>query len=111
MMLAPVDIVLLLELALFAVGVAYVVTGSLIGYPVRAVGWIVLHRLRLQKLCFCPPCCSWWCGAGLALWAGLPWQNILQAAFTSCLVGIIVQQQWEIAANDEKEIAEIFGRK
>lgn len=111
-MIAVVDPVLLAELALFAVGVAYVVTGSAIGYPVRALGWLVLHRLpvRVHGVFFCPPCCSWWAGLGLALWAGLPWQNVLQAAFTACLLGIIVQQQWEIAANDEGEIAERFRR-
>jgi hypothetical protein len=111
--LHPVDTVTLLQLALFAVGVAYVVTGSAIGYPVRVVGWLALHRLpvRVHGVFFCPPCCAWWCGLGLALWAGLPWQNLIQVAFTSCLLGIIVQQQWETAANDEKEIEEIFGRK
>jgi hypothetical protein len=107
------DLVLLLELALFAVGIAYVVTGSVIGYPVRVVAYAALRwsPVKIHTPFFCPPCCSWWCGAGLALWADVPWQNIPQVAFTSCLVGIIVQQQWEIAANDEKEIAEIFGRK
>jgi len=107
------DLVLLLELALFAVGIAYVVTGSTIGYLVRVIGYAALSWLPIaaHRVFFCPPCCAFWCGAGLALWAGCAWQNIIQVAFTACLVGIVVQQQWEIAANDEQEIAEIFGRK
>jgi hypothetical protein len=111
-MLAGMSIVLLVELALFAVAIAYVVTGSTIGYGVRVIGYAVLRRLpiKVHTPFFCPPCCSWWCGAGLALWSGLPWQNILQVAFTSCLLGIIVQQQWDIAANDEEEITKIFGK-
>jgi hypothetical protein len=106
------DLVLLVELALFAVAIAYVVTGSTIGYRVRVIGYALLHRLpvKLHTPFFCPPCCSWWCGAGVALWAGLPWQNILQVAFTSCLLGLIVQQQWDIAAHDEEEISEIFRK-
>ncbi len=33
-----------------------------IGFPVRALGWLVLHRLpgRVHGVLFCPPCCSWW---------------------------------------------------
>ena len=112
-MLSPLSVILLVELAVFAVGIAYVVTGSVIGFPVRVLGYASLAWLpvKVHTVFFCPPCCSWWCGAGLALWAGCPWQNILQVAFTACLFGIVVQQQWDIAANDEKEIAEILGRK
>jgi hypothetical protein len=113
MRLVSMDLVLLFELALFAVGIAYVVTGSTIGYLARVAGYAVLHRLPIHahKVFFCPPCCSFWCGAGLALWVGCPWQNILQVAFTACLFGIVVQQQWVIAANDEPEIAKIFERR
>jgi MFS superfamily sulfate permease-like transporter len=101
----------LLQLAAFAVGLSYVVTGALIGYPLRVLGFLSLRwcPLPLSTLFFCPSCNAWWMGAGLALWAGQSWQHTIQCAFTSCLLAAIVQAQWGLAADDREAIAKAFS--
>lgn len=113
MILESIDTILLIQLIAFATGLSYVVTGSLIGFPVRVVGWASMKwcPVPLSTVFFCPSCCGWWMGVGLALWAGLPWQNILQVAFTACVVCAIIESQWGLAADDKQKIIEIFDTK
>lgn len=110
MVLRFMDFAHLMHISIFAVGLAYVVTGSVIGYPVRVVGRVLTKwcPLPLSTLFFCPSCNAWWCGLGLGIWAGLPWQNIIQCAFSSCLLGVIAQQQWGLAADDMEDIDKQF---
>ncbi len=110
-MFTPMSLILLLQIAFMATAMAYVVTGALIGYPIRALGFLSLRwcPVPLSTVFFCPACNAWWCGAGLALWADLPWQNILQCAFVSCLLAAIVQAQWGLAADDKKAIEKAFS--
>lgn len=98
---------LLLQLVAFACGIGWVITGSKIGKLPRvawhvAVGWI--PRKPLSSMAFCPPCCTWWCGAGLALLAELPLLNVLQVAFTSSVVMAVCNLQWQMDAGDREEI-------
>lgn len=101
------DSILLLQLILFAIGIGWVITGSKIGKLVRVLGYACtgwMPMKPLTSLFFCPPCCTWWCGAGLAFWAGLPWYNILQIAFTSSFLMAILNAQWQLDAGDKEEI-------
>ena len=113
MWLQQVDNSLLIQLILFAVGLSYVVTGSLIGFPVRVIGYKSLSwcPVPLSTIFFCPSCNAWWMGAGLGLWANLPWQNALQVAFTACAIAAIIQAQWELAADDKEQVAKIFEKE
>lgn len=100
-----------IQLVLFAAGVGWVITGSKIGKLVRilwhlATGWLP-HR-PLSSLAFCPPCCTWWCGAALALLAGWPWFNILQVAFTASLLMAICNGQWQLEAGDREDIEKLL---
>lgn len=112
MWLQQVDNNLLVQLILFAVGLSYVVTGSLIGFPVRVLGYKAFSwcPIPLSTIFFCPSCNAWWMGAGLALWADLPWQNVLQVAFTACVVAAVIQGQWSLAADDKEQVAAIFKK-
>jgi len=105
------DGALLLQLTLIACGVGWAVTGSKIGKWLRiawhlATGWIPMRPL--SSLAFCPPCCTWWCGAGVALWAWLPWYNVLQVAFTSSLVMAVLNAQWKMDADDKEQIEKLL---
>lgn len=102
---------LLLQLVAFACGIGWVITGSVIGKLCRIfwhviTGWI--PRRPLASLAFCPPCCTWWCGAFLAVWAHLPWYNVLQIAFTSCVLMAICNSQWQMDAGDRDEIERLL---
>jgi len=107
------DAVLLLQLTIFACGLGWVVTGSKIGKIIRIAGYLATAWIPgkpLTSLFFCPPCCTWWMGAGLALWANLPWYNILQIAFTSAFVMAILNAQWQLGANDREQIENLRWR-
>lgn len=108
-MLTLIPIVPLLTIVLVAVGIAYVVTGSLIGYWVRVVAWLLLHRTGLHRIATCPPCNAWWGGLGVSLLAGLPWTQAAQAAFVSCLAAWVLQARFGMAADEKFE--EIFARR
>jgi predicted MFS family arabinose efflux permease len=100
-----------LQLVLFAAGIGWVITGSKIGRLARifwhvATGWIPFRPLA--SLAFCPPCCTWWCGAALAFLAGWPWFNVLQAAFTSALLMAICNAQWQLDADDREDIERLL---
>lgn len=101
------DSVLLLQLVIFACGLGWVVTGSKIGKLVRIVGYVTTAWIPgkpLTSIFFCPPCCTWWMGGGLALWAGLPWYNILQISFTASFIMAIFNSQWQLDADDREQI-------
>ena len=105
------DAVLLLQLVLFAVGVGWVITGSKIGRFVRvgfhfAFGWF--PGRYLNSLAFCPPCCTWWCGAALALVSGLSVLNTFQVAFTASFLMAICNAQWQLDAGDKEEIEKLL---
>lgn len=93
----------ILPVVLAALGLSFVVTGATIGRPIRALGWLVLHRIRLDALVRCPYCNAWWCALGIALTSGLDWYQALQCAFTTCVMAAIVQAQWSLAANEDFE--------
>ena len=105
------DTALLLQLVVFAVGIGWVITGSKIGRFVRvgwhcAMGWFPGHYLN--ALVFCPPCCTWWCGFAVSLWARLPFVNALQVAFTSSVLMAICNAQWQMDAGDRDEIEQLL---
>jgi hypothetical protein len=91
--------------ALLAFGMSYVVTGSVIGFPVRFVWWKLTRWGSLRHLAFCPACCAWWCGLAVALVTGSPVIIALQDAFVACGVAAAAQSQFGLAANDEHLIA------
>ena len=99
----------LLVLSLLALGVAYVITGSQIGYPVRVIWWILTHRIHLDTLAFCPACNAWWGGGVLALLTGHSWVEALQAAFGACGVAAVAQGVAGLAAADKGDIQARFG--
>jgi len=107
------DFILLIQIAFFAVAISHVVTGSLIGYPVRVVGYLTTKwcPFPIGTVFFCPYCNAWWMGAGIGAWTGLPWQNIVQCAFTSCVLAAIVNAQWGLAADDRAVIAAHFEKE
>lgn len=107
MLFEKMDSVLLIQLCLFACGLGWVVTGSKIGKVVRVLGYVCTGWIPgkpLTSVFFCPPCCTWWMGAGLSLWAGLPWHSILQIAFTSSFIMAIFNSQWQLDADDRELI-------
>lgn len=106
------DVVMLLQLCFFAVGLGWVVTGSKIGRVVRVIGYAATRWLPgrpLTSLFFCPPCCTWWMGCGLALWARLPWYNVLQVAFSASVLMAILNLWLSMDADDLIAIEERFG--
>lgn len=113
MRFAAMDSVLLLQLAFFACGLGWAVTGSKIGKIVRVVGYAATSWIPgkpLTSLFFCPPCCTFWMGAGLGIWAGLPWWNIIQISFTSSFLMAILNAQWQLDANDREQIESMRWR-
>jgi len=99
---------------LWAYGITYVITGSEIGYWLRALSWLMLSwsapTRYLSTIMKCPSCNAWWTGAGIALLVGGSWWAVLQMAFTTCGVAAIIQHVLGgdgIAANENfKEIFE-----
>ncbi len=113
MTFASMDSTLLFQLAVFACGLGWVVTGSKIGKIIRVLGYVCTAWIPgkpLTSLFFCPPCCTFWMGVGLALWAGLPWQNILQTAFTATLIMVILNAQWTMDSGDREEVESMRWR-
>lgn len=110
MVFAPINE--LLSGALWTVGVAYVITGSQIGFGFRAVwkltiGYIPIIR-KLTALAFCPSCCAWWIGLVSAFLLDKPWWMALQFAFTACGLTAIAQGIAGLAAEDEDEIDKMW---
>ena len=112
-MLTPISTATLIQLTLLGAAIGFVITGTLIGYPIRVLGYLATKWCPppLGTVFFCPYCCSWWMGLGVGFWAGLPWQNCIQIAFTSCLAMAMIQAEWGLAADDKAEIAELFGKE
>ena len=108
--LAPLDV--LIRVSLISLGVAYVVTGSEIGYWVRALWFLFLFRVplvrHLIKLALCPSCCAWWVGLVTAFLSGFPLWVALQCAFVSCGLAAVAQGVAGLAAEDEDDIGEMW---
>ena len=113
MTVAPPNILNLFQLSLWAVSIAYVITGTKIGFPLRVLGFHALKwcPLPLSTVFFCPSCNAWWQGAAIGILAGWEWPAVVQLAFTSCLLAAIMQLQWGLAADDEEVVANLFDRK
>jgi hypothetical protein len=97
---------------LLAYGITYVITGSEIGYSLRALFWLMLSWSPPTKyfstIMICPSCNAWWTGLGIGFLVG-SWEGALQLAFTTCGVAAIIQHVIGgdgIAANEDFE--EIF---
>lgn len=97
-----------------AFGLTYIITGSAIGFVVRALWCGVLFRHRYLRKTFwplvrCPPCNSFWSGAAVGVLFG-PWDpfTVLQVGISSCGVTALIQAILGgdgIAANeDEKDL-------
>jgi hypothetical protein len=87
------DLQQIITLALLAMGVAAVITGSKAGYPIRFL-WCRLAPRPLWGLVRCPYCNAWWgglVGAVVLLPSLEHWLAWLQAAFTSCGVVRVIQ--------------------
>lgn len=104
-MIELVDLKYLATVAVLAVGVSYVITGSTIGYWVRWLWWHAAHRIHLEALAFCPSCNAWWVGLVTAFLTGSPMWVALQCAFGSCGLAAIVQAWFGLAAEDRKIIS------
>lgn len=91
----------LLVIIVIGLGMAFVVTGSKIGKPIRILAWFLLRHVRLDAVARCPYCCAWWCAFALAALSGLPWWQWLEAAFATCGVSAVVQAQWSLAASED----------
>ena len=108
-----VDFSYLIRVCIIAIGISYVITGSQIGFWVRAVWWLVTHRIpliSLDTLAFCPSCNAWWSGLVTAILTGSTWVTSLQCAFAACGLSAIVQIQFGLAAADEDKIRGIWRR-
>jgi len=107
------DLVTLFEVILLSLGISYVITGSLIGFPIRVIGNLATRRLPipLKVLFFCPSCNAWWCGFFIAILIKLSWVNWLLCAFSSCIVAAMIQAQCNLAADDMEDIDKIFPMK
>lgn len=104
---------LFIQVVLFALGISFVVTRSEIGFLVRFSWCYILKGLHLKvrhlaspwSLVTCPPCNSWWGGALLAFLIGGSWFEVLQVAFSTCVVMGILQALagGDIAPGDDME--------
>jgi len=101
----------LVPVALVALGISYVITGSVIGYWARVVWFALTFWLpgNLETLAFCPSCNAWWGGLVTALLTGSSIWVALQCAFVSCVTAAVVQQSWHLAKQDDDTIRGIFG--
>lgn len=95
---------------LLAFGMSYVITGSEIGYWLRALSWITLSWSRPTKyfsmIMRCPSCNAWWTGLGIGFLVGGSWAGTIQLAFTACGLTAIVQHFIGgdgVAANEDFE--------
>ena len=109
--LAP--LALLVQVALVALGISYVITGSVIGYWARVVWYGLtfwIPGLRLETLAFCPSCNAWWGGLVTALLTGSSIWTSVQCAFVACVAAAIVQRFCGLAKQDDDTIRGIFRR-
>jgi hypothetical protein len=102
-----------ISIALIALGISYVVTGSKIGFPIRAAWWLIwckvpLVRRLLGKLVQCPPCNAWWSGLVTAFLTGASLWVALQCSFIACGLTAVAQGVAGLAADDEDTIAEMW---
>lgn len=108
--LAPLDY--LTVVVLIALGVSYVVTGSEIGFWIRAFWFLFLFKVpllrRLIKLSTCPSCCAWWAGLVTAFLSGASLWVALQCSFVSCGLAAVAQGVAGLAAEDEDDIGEMW---
>ena len=85
----------LCALVLMSAGLAFVVTCTKAGYPIRLL-WAAIFRHRWFRwtwnLVMCPHCNSWWSGGIVSLLLGYPWYQALQVAFTACGSVFILQR-------------------
>ena len=113
MILTPINILDLAQFSFLATAVAYVITGSKIGFPLRVVSFHALKwcPLPLSTIFFCPSCCAWWAGGTIGLLAGWEWLAVVQLAFTSCLLTALMQLRYGLAADDTEKIRHLFEDK
>jgi len=98
---------------LLALGITYVITGSEIGYWLRALWCLLLSWSRPTRYWWaivrCPSCNNWWTGLVVGFVVSHAWLPALQLAFISCgLTGVLqhVLGGDGIAANEDFD--EIF---
>ena len=113
MTFAPLSLEDLLQFGFFAVAIAYAITGTKIGFPLRVVGFHALRwcPLPLSTIFFCPSCNAWWQGFTIGILLGWEWPSIVQLAFSSCLAAAIMQLRYGLAADDMEEIRLLFREK
>jgi len=113
MNLAPLNLTDLLQFSFLATAVAYAITGTKIGFPIRVVGFHGLKwcPLPLSTIFFCPSCNAWWQGFTIGILLGWEWPSIIQLAFTSCLVAAILQLRYGLAVDDMEQIRLLFQGK
>ena len=113
MTLAPLNILDLLQFSFLATAVAYAITGTKIGKPMRIIGFHSLKwcPLPLSTIFFCPSCNAWWQGFTIGILLGWEWPSIVQLAFTSCLVAAILQLRYGLASDDMEQIRLLFQGK
>lgn len=103
----------LFPIALVAVGLTYVITGSKAGYPFRFITCFILLKLRLRyfwNLVTCPPCNAFWTAGGITLFLGYPLWQVIQLAFTTC--GIVAVLQARLGGDGigaGEDFADLFG--
>lgn len=100
------------EMILVAIGLSYVLSGSVIGRPLRFIWCSTLKHLHLSyfwSIMTCPPCNAWWVGLGVGLAYGLG-LNSLALAFATCgVVAIIQAMTLSIGLQAEEDYNEILG--
>jgi len=113
MTLQPPNILDLFYFSFLATAIAYVITSTKIGFPLRVLGFHALKwcPLPLSTVFFCPSCNAWWQGVVIGILAGWEWPAVVQLAFTSCLLAAIMQLQWGFAADDMEQIRLLFQSK
>ena len=91
---------------LLAAALSFIITGSLAGYYIRLIGYVVLHKIKLDELVFCPSCCATWLGFYIRLLRGGHdiLRDCIEAALISYLLTAILQAAFGLAANDRGQI-------
>jgi len=100
----------ILSVGIVALGVAYVITGSKIGFLVRMPARKLLRWCGLDALAFCPACNAWWGGAVISLVGGFGPLEVIQLAFSSSVIAAVAQARWGLAAEDESTVDETWSR-
>ena len=113
MILEPLPISDLIQFSFLAAAVAYAITGTKIGFPLRVIGFHALKwcPLPLSTIFFCPSCNAWWQGFTIGILLGWEWPSVVQLAFWSCLVAAILHLRYGLAAADMEKMRHLFQDK